>query len=172
MARFSSPIPIDQYARSAAPSRLTLQASSALADALSAIAGGVRKSQGEVIFSEGTPALGVYLLREGTLRAMLTGLDGSPIIDRVLAPGALLGVPAAMCAKQFQFTVTALRDCELGYVETSALNDFLRAHPELCMEVVQMMSDELLELRKPREHMHGCGHPECSLYDACNRYPI
>ena len=148
--------------------RQAFQAPPALAEAVASIGLDVSKLRGEIVFREGSPAHGVFLLRSGRVRATLFALDGTLVIDRVLVPGALVGVPSAMCARQFQFTIEALEPCQLGYVPTNVLSEFLRARPDLCMDVVIMMSDELLELRKSRDHMHGCGHPECSLFDACN----
>jgi CRP-like cAMP-binding protein len=149
--------------------RSAFQAPPALAEAIASVALDLSKQKGEIVFREGTPANGVFLLRSGKARATLFAHDGTLIIDRVLAPGALVGVPSAMCARKFQFNIDALEDCELGFVPTNILNEFLRARPDLCMDVVMMMSDELLELRQSRDHMQHCGHPECSLFDACNR---
>lgn len=102
------------------------------------------------------------------MRAYLNTGDGREVVNRILGPGALLGVPAAMCSKQYAFSVESLDDSTLvGFVETSALNDFLRNRPDLCMQVVLMMSDELIELRQSRDHMKSCNHTECSLYESC-----
>jgi hypothetical protein len=35
------------------------------------------------------------------------------------------------------------------------------------MEVVGMMSDELIELRETRDHMKKCTKTECSLHGSC-----
>ena len=143
-----------------------------LAAALDSIARAVDVSAGESIFREHDPAHGVYLVRSGRVRTMLVAPDGGVVIDRAVGPGALLGLPAAMCARHFQFNADALEACELGYVEADVLNEFLSFHPELCVDLVQVMSLELIELRQSREYMHDCGHPECSLYDACNHCPL
>ena len=46
---------------------------------------------------------------------------------------------------------------------------FMLLEVEVNGELVQMMSRELIKLRQSRDYMHDCGHPECSLYDACNQ---
>lgn len=123
---------------------------------------------GTIIFREGQPATGVFLVSSGAVRAQLPSARGADVLNRVLGSGALLGVPAAMCSKTYVFTAQSIDDATvLGYIETPALNDFLRTRPDLCMQVVTMMSDELLELRHTRDHMKTCTHSECSLYDSC-----
>jgi CRP-like cAMP-binding protein len=110
---------------------------------------------------------GIYLLRRGTVRAYLATSAGREIVNRVLGSGAILGFPAAMCSRSFQFTVEALEATNLAFLETRALNEYLRARPDLCMQVVTMMSDELIELHQKRDHMKSCDNTECSLHASC-----
>jgi CRP/FNR family transcriptional regulator len=161
--------PFELIRGSASESNPAFHAPDELAVAIGAISHSVVVSEGGSIFQQGDPARGVYLVRSGRVRATLFSPQGKLLIDRLLGPGALMGVPAAMCARRFQFNADALETCELGYVEAGVLNEFLGSRPELCVELVQMMSRELIRLRQSRDYMHDCGHPECSLYDACNQ---
>jgi CRP-like cAMP-binding protein len=148
--------------------RTAFQAPKALFAALNAIAADLHARVGDHIFREGTPCTGVYLLRTGSVRATSQHKDGRDIVNRVLGPGAVLGLPSAMCSRAFQFSTQAIEPAEVGFIETKILNDFLRDSPILCMEVVGMMSDELIELRETRDHMKNCSNTSCSLHGSCN----
>jgi CRP-like cAMP-binding protein len=167
MSKVHNPHGLQLIHGSGSPSKSPFQAPDALASALTSISKLVAKPTGETIFRENDPAHGVYLVRAGKVRVSLRAPSGKLLINRSLTPGALMGVPAAMCDGHFQFNADALEACELGYVETPLLNAFLRTQPEFCMQVVEMMSSELTELQRSREFMRDCGHPECALYDAC-----
>lgn len=147
--------------------RPTFQAPAELFAALDGIASELHAKAGDCVFREGALATGVFLLRKGSVRAHLDHKNGGTIVNAILGEGAILGFPAAMCARPFQFNVEALEDSHLGFIETRVLNDFLRTRPELCMQVVTMMSDELIELRQNRDHMKSCEHTDCSLYGSC-----
>ncbi len=138
-----------------------------LFNALDRVATPLSANKGDSVFREGALATGVYLLRSGSVRAYLTHRNGNEIVNRVLGPGAVLGFPAAMCSRTFQFNAEVVEPAALGFVETSQLNEFLRTRPDLCMQVVSMMSDELIQLREKRDHMKTCTKTSCSLHGSC-----
>jgi CRP-like cAMP-binding protein len=152
-----------------AVTRLPFQAPPELAAAIRALATPLMVARGERVFAAGDPAAGVYLVTEGTVRAFLPGDNGRELVCRTLSAGSLLGVPAAMCAKSYQFTAEACDNVSLSYLETAAFNDMLCGNTSLCMQVVSMMSDELTQIRQTHDHMRSCTNTSCSLHAACAR---
>lgn len=147
--------------------RTPFQAPASLASALEPIAQSIAAQPGDCVMTAGTPADGLYLVTSGTVRAHLPAEDGRGLVCRILGPGSLLGLPAAMCAKSYQFTAEAVDHVSLRFVETAAFNEMLRQHPELCMQVLGMMGDELNQLRQTQEHMMSCTKMDCALHGAC-----
>ena len=135
--------------------------------ALSGIAKPVINTKGTPVFRVNEQALGVFVVRAGSVKVTVPAESGESIVARVAGPGSVLGFSAAMCAHVYQFTAEALEVSELGFVETETLNEFLRARTDLCMQVVTMMSNELREIRETREHMRTCAHSECALHSSC-----
>lgn len=158
---------ISELGPMAQPCRTPFQAPPVLQTALSEVASELTFGSGQRLFTANAPATGIYLVRSGAVRAYLTSGEGHEVVNRVLGPGALLGVPAAMCAKSYQFTGEAVTETRVGFVAISTFNEFLRMRPDLCMQVVTMMSDELVELRQTRDHMVSCTHTDCSLHASC-----
>ena len=132
-------------------------------------AAGVAKhvERGARLFSFGEEAEGIYLVVKGRARARLPGAAGRELMSRMAGEGAVLGLPAALCAKSYQFDVEALETVEARFLETAAVNEILRQRPELCMRVMAMMCDELSALRQTRDHMRSCKKEACGLHEAC-----
>jgi CRP-like cAMP-binding protein len=126
---------------------------------------------GEDIFCEGAPSMGIFLLLDGSARLfMRDGRRGAEIASsaRTLGPGCILGLPATLCSTTYNFTAQAIDRCRVGHIETAKLNDFLRQRPDLCMQIVQIMSRELADISTARARMRSCPKSECALNGACH----
>ncbi len=145
------------------------EAAGELARALSAAGRKREVEPGGRLVSSGDAALGVYLIVKGTARAWLPGAAGQELVCHTAGPGAVLGLPLALCAMSYQFDVEALEAVEAVFLETEVVNRILRRQPELCMQVMKMMCDELSALKQTREHMSGCGKQSCALHGACKQ---
>lgn len=143
------------------------QAADELVQALSQAGEKQKVERGERLFSLGEQAKGVYLIVKGTARAALSGVPGRELMCRTAGPGSVLGLPSALCANRYQFDVEALEDVEAIFLPTEAVNEILRQQPELCMQVMNMMCDELSALRQTTEHMRNCVQHSCLLHGRC-----
>ena len=135
-----------------------------------ALAGEKQKvKSGARLFSFGDEAKGVYLIVKGTARAALSGVPGRELICRTAGPGSVLGLPSALCANPYQFDVEAVGEVEAVFLPTASVNEILRQKPELCMQVMNMMCDELSALRQTSEHMRNCVQYSCLLHGRCTQ---
>lgn len=133
-------------------------------------AGDARQLQsGSQLFAFGEAAGGVFLIVQGRARAVLPGEAGQAMVWLTAGPGSLLGVPSALCAKSYQFDVEALELVEAVYVPVAQFNELLRSRPELGMQVMGMMCEELSALGKTREHLSRCENRECGIYCQCKQ---
>jgi CRP/FNR family transcriptional regulator len=123
--------------------------------------------RGDRLFSFGEEAKGVYLIVRGTARAALSGVPGRELMCRTAGPGSVLGLPSALCANSYQFDVEAIEELEAVFLPTESVNEILREKPELCMQVMNMMCDELSTLRQTTEHMRNCTQHSCLLHGRC-----
>ncbi len=122
---------------------------------------------GERLFSFGDVAEGVYLIIQGTARATLPGEAGGKLVGRTAGAGSVLGLPSALCSTHYQFDVEALEALEAVFLPTGTVNEILRGRPELCMQVMNMMCDELNGLKQACDHMRSCTNESCSLHGQC-----
>jgi hypothetical protein len=78
-------------------------------------------------------------------------------------------VPSALCAKSYQFDVESMESLEAAYLPVAQLNDLLRLRPELGMQVMSMMCEELSVLGRTKEHLSRCQNKECGLHGYCTQ---
>lgn len=115
-------------------------------DALEAF-DGIKTAQsfpkGTVLFREGQPARGVFLLCEGRVRLSLCSENGSRLTLRVATPGEALGLSACLSGGSYEVTAEALDPVWIAAVRRKDLLRFLREHGEVCLQVVNLLSDDL-----------------------------
>ncbi len=113
-------------------------------------AGVVKKLRpGAVLFRQGSPARGAFLLRKGSVRLTLAA-GKEPLHSRTVGPGYLLGLPGTLGNHKYNFTAEALTGCEVIYVRRTALLKALRESGEVCLHIVQVLGGELLSLAGPK----------------------
>jgi len=99
--------------------------------------------RGTVLFREGQTAHSVFLVCEGRVRLSVCSESGRRLTLRTASAGEVLGLSAALSGGRYEVTaevVDAVRAAEIGRKE---LLQFLRGHREVCMQVVNLLSEDL-----------------------------
>lgn len=99
--------------------------------------------KGALLFAEGSPACGVYLLCEGRAKLSICSESGKRLMLRVAGPGEILGLDATLSGEPYEVTAELLDAAEVIFVNRNDLLKFLRDNPSICMEVVRRLSDDL-----------------------------
>jgi CRP/FNR family transcriptional regulator, cyclic AMP receptor protein len=130
-------------------------------DALAAF-DGIKSAQtcpkGTVLFREGHPAHGVFLLCEGRVRLSVCSENGSRMILRTATPGEVLGLSASLAGGCYQVTAETLDTVRLAAVRRKDLLRFLRQHADACLRIVNLLSQDL-HTAYERVRSVGLGHP-------------
>jgi CRP/FNR family cyclic AMP-dependent transcriptional regulator len=117
-------------------------------DALEAF-DGIKSAQtcpkGTVLFREGQAARGVFLLCQGRVRLSVCSESGRRMSLRIATAGEVLGLSAAMAGGHYEVTAEALDEVQLGFIRRKDLLAFLHDHPPVCMQVVNLLSEDLHE---------------------------
>ena len=99
--------------------------------------------RGTVLFREGQPAKGVFLLCEGRVRLSVCAEGGRRLTLRVVTPGEVLGLSACLAGGGHEVTAEAIDNLRVAAVSRKDLLRFLREHREACLHVVHLLSDDL-----------------------------
>jgi len=93
-----------------------------------------------ILFQVDQEAVGVYLVRKGKVRLSLPEL---PKLDRIFAPGSLLGLPATFTGHTYSLEATSVTDAEVLHVERETFLQLMYGQPEFCREAANILSREV-----------------------------
>ncbi|MGE5112731.1 MAG: Crp/Fnr family transcriptional regulator [Acidobacteriaceae bacterium] len=99
--------------------------------------------RGAVLFSEGRPSKGIYILCEGRAKLTICSETGKRLMLRIAGPGEVLGLGATMAGTPYEVSAELLDSSQVVYVRRKDLLKFLREHRAVCMMVVNMLSQDL-----------------------------
>jgi len=117
----------------------------ALHHELDGAATGVSLPCGSLLFRCGDPVSGIYLIRSGAV-TMYLDAPAESHIAKVLGPGELAGLPAALTGV-YSLSARVTADAELGFIPAGEVAALLERSPHLCLLAARAMSDEIARMR-------------------------
>lgn len=96
--------------------------------------------KGTTLFVEGQPATGVFMLCQGKVKLSTCSRDGKVIILEIAEPGDVLGLSAAINGADHETTAEVLELCQVNYVGTSDLLQFLQSNPGASLNAARQLS--------------------------------
>lgn len=103
-------------------------------------------ARGNVLFTEGEPAQGIYILLAGRATVSITSPGGKIVILRVAQSGDVLGLNSTLRNCAYDVTVQALDPCDTDFVSRSELIAVMERSQECAQAVLWELSDELTGL--------------------------
>ncbi len=114
---------------------------------LTAIAMPISASAGKVLFHEGDPVRGAFLIRSGKVKLSLNG-GSTAYPERALGSGSIVGLPATVSGEPYSLTAEVVQDCDLYFVTRTSLLNLLRRNPSVGYEIVRILGNEIFLMRK------------------------
>lgn len=94
---------------------------------------------GTVLFSEGEPARGVFIVGTGRVKLSICAGDGKTLILRLAEPGDVVGLPGTLSGNPYEVTAAAIGPCRVAYVKRDSFLRFMHAHQEICLGVAEQL---------------------------------
>lgn len=108
----------------------------------------VKFRKGNPIFTQGTFSTNVVYLRSGLAKIHITGPYHEQIVRIVKAP-RYLGLPTTIGDKINQYSVTAISDVEVCFIDITAFRHFLKETEHFAFEIIlDLCKDELESIRR------------------------
>ena len=104
--------------------------------------------RGTILFRQGEPSRGVYLLVQGRANLSLRADNGRSVTFRNVGAGYVLGMVGTILNRTYIFTAELIADSQVAFIPAADVVEFLRQRGDLCFDVVQMLGGELMELPK------------------------
>jgi CRP-like cAMP-binding protein len=102
----------------------------------------------QVVFSEGNPATGLYLICHGSVKLYHSDRFGREHILEVAQPGAVLGELPMDSAQALSVSAESITDSQLCFLPRERLTQFLQRYPETGVRLIGALSSELAAARR------------------------
>ena len=99
--------------------------------------------RGQVIFEEGEPAFGLYIICRGKVKLAKHSLKGKKQILKLLGPGEILGEKTLFDREVYTAYAETLEATTLHFIEREPFLEFLRTYPEVALRLLEKLSREL-----------------------------
>ena len=106
----------------------------------------VCQARGNILFTEGEPARGIYILLAGRATVSISSPGGKIVILRVAQSGDVLGLNSTLRNYAYDVTVQALESCHTDFVSRSELIAQMERSQQCTQAVLLELSGELTEL--------------------------
>lgn len=101
--------------------------------------------RGAILYRAGAHAEGIYLIQHGQVRLQLGGNRKKHILESS-GPGTILALADAMCGDCHKLTAETATPAQIRFINRETLLELLRITPLACMQIVQLLSEDLLRL--------------------------
>jgi CRP/FNR family transcriptional regulator, cyclic AMP receptor protein len=125
------------------PDRLFCDLPASTLAALNRVKSNLLCPRNTVLFREGQPARGVFVLCEGRAKLSVCSESGRHMTLRVAVPGEVLGLSASLSGTPYEVTAELLENAQVAMVKRKDLLCFLREHRDACLHVVALLSQDL-----------------------------
>jgi CRP/FNR family transcriptional regulator, nitrogen oxide reductase regulator len=108
----------------------------------------VKLRVGQAVFRQGSPAESVFLILQGRVKMIQSSPEGHAVALRVLGPGELLGLVAALGERSYPVTAQAQQAVVVARWSGPSLWKLLERHPPIASGALRMALGRLHELQE------------------------
>ena len=94
--------------------------------------------KGDSIIKQGTYSTNIIFLRKGLVKIHITGPYSEQIV-KLAKPPTYLGLPTTFGAKVNQYSITALEDCEVCFIDITIFRNLLKESDHFSYEIIQAL---------------------------------
>jgi CRP/FNR family transcriptional regulator len=105
-----------------------------------------RYAQGELLFAEGDPCKGLYIIESGKLRIFKSSASGREQVLAVEGPGGSVAELPVFDGGAYPASVNAVEDSQILYISRQDLRAFCLEHPEVALKMLAVVGARLRRL--------------------------
>ena len=102
--------------------------------------------RGKVLFAEGEPGRGAFILRTGRAIVSISSSEGRMVILRIAQPGDVLGLNSVLRNAAYNTTVKTIEPCRTDFIPRKDLVDLSGRSQPAAQAMSQILSREVAEL--------------------------
>jgi len=105
-----------------------------------------RFARGEILFHEGDPCRGLFLVARGKIRIFKVSANGREQVLAIEGPGSSFAELPVFDGGNYPASASAFEDSEVLFVSRKDFQDFCRDHPEVGLKVIAVVGSRLRRL--------------------------
>ncbi len=98
--------------------------------------------EGAVLYAEGQPSRGVFLVCHGSAKLSISSGDGKTLITKITAPGELLGLSSALSGHAYKATAETIEPAQVNFVRREDLLRFISEHHSACPNIARQLTND------------------------------
>ena len=103
-------------------------------------------SAGEIVFSEGDPCAGMYVVESGHIRIFKTSPGGREQVLSIDGPGGSVAELPVFDGGNYPASVSAVEDCTLLFIAKQDFHSLCLTHPQVALKVLRVIGARLRKL--------------------------
>lgn len=100
-----------------------------------------------VLFRQGDPPIGLYILLKGEATLSMVSEDGESLMSIQAAAGSLLGLPGLIGNQPYSLTAIARRGARVSFIARNDFNALMQSELPLLLLVLQVLASEVRSAR-------------------------
>jgi CRP/FNR family transcriptional regulator len=121
--------------------------------ALARIATIRRLESGEVLFQEGDPGLGFYVLLEGRVRVYKASPDGKEYTLHMIRPGQMFAEVAIFMERAYPANCAAVEDSTVAFFPREAFLKLVHDRPQISLKIIASLAHFVREFNRMVEEL-------------------
>lgn len=108
----------------------------------------IRCDEDRMLFAEGDGPIGLYLVRSGSVEAIVHSGNGGIAAIFDVEPGAVLGLPAVASGRPYSLSARARQGSDIAFLGKDDFNDLVQGEPGMYMAVLRVLAAEVQVARE------------------------
>ncbi|MGA8042090.1 MAG: Crp/Fnr family transcriptional regulator [Terracidiphilus sp.] len=119
-----------------------------LFEALAKRSNPVNCTDDHVLFRQGEPPQGLYLLRNGYALMTLESPTGDVVMCATAGAGSLLGLPGLIGNEPYSLSAKALKGAEVQFLDKDDFSKLMLSEPALSVKILRVLAAEVRTARQ------------------------
>jgi CRP/FNR family cyclic AMP-dependent transcriptional regulator len=110
--------------------------------------------EGAVLYSEGQPPRGVFILCRGSVKLSISSGDGKTLITRIAQHGEILGLSSVLTGNAYKASAETLEPSQVNFIKREDFLRFIHEYTQACANSSRQLS---LECEADADHIRALG---------------
>lgn len=111
-------------------------------EALSKLSARQSFREGELVYTEGEPATGAYIVQQGKVKLVANSSDGKALILRIAGPGEIISLSAALSQRANDTSALVVEPTVVSYIKSQNLYQLMERFGDFALRLAQELSNE------------------------------